>query len=72
MAAAGFAEITPRTIEGATQVPDAAPYRDRAYSCLHLIPEEAFRRGQRRLEDDVATGPVTGWFGYVALWGMVC
>ena len=37
---------------------DAAPHRDRAFSSLHLIPEESFRRGLERLERDLERGPL--------------
>jgi ubiquinone/menaquinone biosynthesis C-methylase UbiE len=42
------------------EVTDIAPFRDRAYSSLHLIPEEAFRDGLERLGEDLEQGPVPG------------
>ncbi len=71
MAELGFTAITERVIQQTMPVTDAAPYRDKAFSCLHLIPEEAFQAGLRRLQQDLAAGPVAGWSGYVCLWGRV-
>jgi ubiquinone/menaquinone biosynthesis C-methylase UbiE len=42
------------------EVDDIAPYRDRAFSSLHLIPEEAFRAGLERMRKDLERGPVAG------------
>jgi SAM-dependent methyltransferase len=49
-------------------VRDIAPYRDRAYSCLHLIGEEAHREGLRRMEEDLALGPIEGVRPYTLYW----
>jgi ubiquinone/menaquinone biosynthesis C-methylase UbiE len=42
------------------EVDDIGPFRDRAYSSLHLIPEEAFQAGLERLRADLERGPVAG------------
>jgi ubiquinone/menaquinone biosynthesis C-methylase UbiE len=42
------------------EVDDIAPFRDKAFSSLHLIPEAAFRDGLMRMEADLKRGPVSG------------
>ena len=42
------------------EVTDIGPFRDKAYSSLHLIPEDAFRMGLERMRDDLERGPVSG------------
>ena len=58
LAAAGFEQVTEEKTESRLVVTDATPHRDRAFSSLHLIPEESFRRGLERLERDLARGPL--------------
>lgn len=68
----GDAGLVPaRTVEvGAPfEIDDPAPYRDRAYSCLHLISEEQFRLGYAGLERDLARGTLIGRSELLALWG---
>ena len=50
---------------------DIQAYRDRAFSSLHLIEEEAFRRGISRLEADLARGPIPCVSLYTMIWGSV-
>ncbi len=38
---------------------DAGPFRAKAYSCLHLISENAFALGLARLEEDLPLGCVS-------------
>ena len=49
-------------------VRDIAPYRDRAYSCLHLIGEDAYREGVQRMEEDLERGPIEGVRPYRLYW----
>jgi ubiquinone/menaquinone biosynthesis C-methylase UbiE len=42
------------------EVDDIAPYRDKAFSSLHLIPDQAFRAGLERMRDDLKRGPIPG------------
>lgn len=42
------------------EVDDIAPYRDKAFSSLHLIPDDAFRAGLERMREDLERGPVSG------------
>jgi ubiquinone/menaquinone biosynthesis C-methylase UbiE len=58
LTAAGFRHVTDEKTESRVLVTDAGPHRDRAFSSLHLIPEESFRRGLKRLERDLARGPL--------------
>ena len=51
------------------EVTDLAPYRDKAFSSLHLISEEAFAAGIERMERDVAAGPITGVRRYTIITG---
>ena len=69
MAAAGLVELETVTVEAPYQITSAQPFRDKAYSSLHLIPEGAWRAGLARLERDLARGPVPGTARYACLWG---
>jgi ubiquinone/menaquinone biosynthesis C-methylase UbiE len=55
---AGFQHVTQAKTESRLVVMDSAPHRDKAFSSLHLIPEESFRRGLERLERDLERGPL--------------
>jgi len=58
MAALGFIGID-GCEEGTTfALSDAAAYRDKAFSCLQLIPEDAFKAGLRSMESDLRAGPL--------------
>jgi len=69
MAEAGFVDIEEHETYRTFEVADAAPYREKAFSCLHLISEEEFLSGLHRLEKDLKTGPVHGIGEFVFLWG---
>jgi SAM-dependent methyltransferase len=56
--AAGFRQVIEEKTESRLVVTDSGPHRERAYSSLHLIPEESFRRGLERLERDLQRGPL--------------
>jgi ubiquinone/menaquinone biosynthesis C-methylase UbiE len=66
---AGFTGLREEVVELAYSVSDVQPYRDRAFSCLHLIPAQAFERGLRRMERDLESGPVQGVGEYCLVWG---
>jgi ubiquinone/menaquinone biosynthesis C-methylase UbiE len=68
MAAAGFVDIEEKEIQIQSEITDATPYRDRVFSCLHLISEDEFQRGLQRLEADLKAGPIPGFSAYVCLW----
>jgi ubiquinone/menaquinone biosynthesis C-methylase UbiE len=69
MARAGFVE--PRLVEVSLDydLDDIQAYRDRAFSSLLLIEDEAFRRGISRLEADLARGPIPCVSLYTVIWG---
>jgi ubiquinone/menaquinone biosynthesis C-methylase UbiE len=69
MAEAGFDEITTHTVEWSYETDDIQIYRDKAYSALHLISEDAFQRGIARMERDLAQGPLLCTPRYTLLWG---
>jgi SAM-dependent methyltransferase len=69
MGQVGFDEITEDTVEFAYQLTDLQAYRDKAFSALLLIPEDAFRRGIERMEQDLRIGPIQCVSRYLLLWG---
>ena len=69
MAEAGLASLGAVVVEEPFEVSDAQPYRDKAFSSLHLISEEAWRAGLERLEQALARGPIRGASRYACLWG---
>jgi ubiquinone/menaquinone biosynthesis C-methylase UbiE len=69
MAEAGLASLGTVVVEEPYEVSSAQPYRDKAFSSLHLISEEAWRAGLERLEQVLARGPVRGASRYACLWG---
>lgn len=69
MEAAGFAAVEEEQVEFPYALTDIGPYRDKAFSAMHLIPEEAFRRGLARMEADLAQGPLQCVSMYAMLWG---
>ena len=69
MAAAGLVEFALVTVMEPYELASAQPFREKAYSSLHLIPEDAWRAGLERLERDLARGPVQGFSRYACLWG---
>jgi ubiquinone/menaquinone biosynthesis C-methylase UbiE len=69
MEGAGFGGLDEETVEFAYERTEIEGFRARAYSSLHLIPEEAFQRGLRRLEQDLRAGPIPCVSYYLMLWG---
>lgn len=68
MGKAGFSQIEVEAVEFAYPLADIQSYRDKAFSCLHLISENAFARGMRRLEKDMEEGPGACVSRYTLLW----
>lgn len=68
MAAAGFGRMG--ECEGRSEfcISDIDAYRDKAYSCLQLIPEEDFARGLSAMASDLRHGPLKGASELVFLW----
>jgi ubiquinone/menaquinone biosynthesis C-methylase UbiE len=69
MERAGFSQVTEELVEFPYQLTDAQAYRDKAFSALHLIPEDAFQRGIEHMERDLLAGPIHCVSRYVLLWG---
>jgi ubiquinone/menaquinone biosynthesis C-methylase UbiE len=69
MTAAGFRALDSREGRSTFSITDAGPYRDKAFSCLQLIPDDAFQSGLSAMEADLHTGPVEGNSELVFLWG---
>ncbi len=69
LSATGFTDpqVVPIPCEGLTEL---APFRAKAYSLLHRIPDAAYRRGLARLEADLAKGPITWRLSSVAIWAV--
>lgn len=70
MCAAGFAGIEAPEAGAKFTIVDAGAYRDKAFSCLTLITEEAFRKGLDAIERDLGNGPLQGTSELVFLWGV--
>jgi ubiquinone/menaquinone biosynthesis C-methylase UbiE len=69
MTAAGLVETDVVVVEEPYEVTSAQPFRDKAYSSLHLISHEAWRAGVERLERDLVRGPIRGVSRYACVWG---
>lgn len=67
MPQAGFRQMAERTAEFSYHVDDLQIYRDKSFSVLHLISEEAFQRGLQRMERD---GSIWAVIRYLMLWGV--
>lgn len=65
---AGFAGIKCETIEFPFYHSDIQDFRDRAYSCLHLISDNGFKKGLVRMEQDLKRGPILWLSRYAMLW----
>jgi ubiquinone/menaquinone biosynthesis C-methylase UbiE len=65
----GFVNISQNSVESLYDLTDIQPFRDRAFSCLHLISEQAFRRGISKMETDLSGGPIPCVSRYSLLWG---
>ena len=68
MEEAGFEEIGEEEVEFSYVTTDVSPYRERTFSCLRLIPREAFHRGMTQLEE-VARDGIGCTPRYLLLWG---
>jgi SAM-dependent methyltransferase len=69
LALTGFGELSERVVESEYELSDAGRFRDKSYSCLHLITDAEFAAGLAALEADLAEHPLTGSLRSVALWG---
>lgn len=69
MEGAGFGALSEEMVEFPYELTELQPYRDKAFSSLHLISEEAFQRGIKRLEQDLRAGPIPCVSRYTLIWG---
>jgi ubiquinone/menaquinone biosynthesis C-methylase UbiE len=69
MSAAGLVELEPGHVELRYALDDIARYRNRAYSSLHLISDDAHRAGIARLDAELAEGTVDALSLYTLVWG---
>lgn len=69
MAAAGFRDMRVARVWLDYALREAQAYRDKAFSSLLLIDEEAFQRGLGRLERELVYGPIPCISLYSILWG---
>lgn len=60
MTSAGFGGFIRTVVEAPYLVTDLGPFRDRAYSVLHLIDDGAHCRGLDRMAQDLSKGPIRG------------
>lgn len=70
MARAGFVETRVVEVSLNYGLDEIQAYRDRAFSSLLLIEDEAFRRGISQLEADLAQGPIPCISLYTIIWGI--
>jgi SAM-dependent methyltransferase len=69
MARAGFVETHVVEVSRDYDLDDIQAFRDRAFSSLLLIEDDAFRRGIDRLEAELARGPIPCVSLYTVIWG---
>jgi ubiquinone/menaquinone biosynthesis C-methylase UbiE len=70
MKQAGLIGINGKLVEFEFNLKDIQGYRDKAFSSLHLISEEAFQRGITRLEEELEEkGNIRCVSRYFLLWG---
>lgn len=70
MAQVGFVAIDHQTVHLPYQTTDIQIYRDKAFSCLHFIPDDVFRDGIASMEQDSRHGPIECVSSYSMLWGV--
>jgi SAM-dependent methyltransferase len=66
---AGFVDLVAHEIRTPVVVRNATPFREKAFSCLHMISDAEFQAGLDRLESDLRNGPVDGLSEFVCIWG---
>ena len=69
MRSAGFQEQNEKKVVFPYEIYDIQVYEEKAFSSLHLIPEDAFKRGISRMHADLETGPIQAVSHYLLLWG---
>jgi ubiquinone/menaquinone biosynthesis C-methylase UbiE len=69
LALTGFDSLYERVIESDYTLRESSSFRDKSYSCLHLIGDEEFAAGLAALDADLAKGPLAANLRSLALWG---
>ena len=69
MIGAGFPRIDEHRVELQYDLTNIQSYRDRAFSSLHLISDDAFAQGLARLDADLQHGPIAALSLYTVVWG---
>jgi hypothetical protein len=69
MKLAGFSNIELTEREMSFQLTELTAYREKSFSCLHLIAEEEYRKGMLALERNFSIRPLFGLTLYTFLWG---
>lgn len=69
MKTAGFESVTEGIAQQNAHLTDIQAFREKVFSSLHMIPEEAFYRGIERMARDLCDGPITFVERYLLLWG---
>ncbi len=70
MEAASFNDIRSKVVKFSFLHADIQDFRDKAYSCLHLISEACFQQGMLRMEEDLIKSPIPWISRYLLVWGM--
>lgn len=70
MEAAGFRDVAQCEGRAEFSITDDEAYREKAFSCLRLIPEDAFKRGLSAMQADLRLGPVKGASELIFIWGV--
>jgi ubiquinone/menaquinone biosynthesis C-methylase UbiE len=68
MCGAGFSGMATRTAEFSYKLGSADSYRQKVFSCLNLISDEAHARGISRMSEDLLRGPIERSSRYTMLW----
>ena len=69
MAYAGFEKGNSQVVTFSFLRSDIQDFRDKAYSCLHLISVDGFRQGIEKMEADLKRTPIQWDSRYLLLWG---
>lgn len=69
MLGTGFTVVFDTTVEHPYLLSDAAPYRQKVFSSLHLIDSDAYARGLASMEADLRAGPISCVARYTLVWG---
>jgi ubiquinone/menaquinone biosynthesis C-methylase UbiE len=65
----GFRKFQQKIAEFQYDLTDIQLYRDKAYSCLHLISPEAYQAGLTRMANDLSQGAIPANSRYLLLFG---